>query len=147
MNRLFKRVCALSLAALLLPGAAGATGTVYHNLLSLTVAAVGSEDPNLSPLTCRDRDMHSLMALCYEGLVALDDDGRPVPALAERWDPPTDSNRRWTFHLRTDVVFHNGEPFTSADVVATFNRIFELGQYDDKRVSNLPGRSAACMPT
>jgi len=138
-HRLFKRVIpvllGMLLAVWLMPGAAGGA---YHGLTSLTVAAVAREDAHLSPLTSRDRDMHSLMALCYEGLVALDDDGRPVPALAERWEPPTDNNRRWIFHLRTDITFHNGQPLTSADVVATLNHIFELGQYDEKRVSNLP---------
>ena len=136
-HRLLTWVIGLALLAVwLMPGTAGAAGGAYHGLTSLTVAAVAGEDAHLSPLTSRDRDMHSLMALCYEGLVALDDDGYPVPALAS-WTAPTDG-RRWLFHLRTDVTFHNGKPLTSADVVATLNYIRELGQYDDKGASRLP---------
>jgi len=135
MNRRFiSGICLALLALCLTPGAPGMAGGVHRTLTYLTVAAVGSEDYYLSPLTSRDRDMHSLMALCYEGLMALDDDGRPVLSLAEGVTPPSEEGgRRWLFKLRNDVTFHNGKPLTSADVVATLDRILQLYKEGNER--------------
>ena len=44
------------------------------------------------------------------------------PALAESWEHSADG-LTWTFHLRKDVTWHDGEPFTAQDVDFTFNRI------------------------
>ncbi|MDE2930870.1 MAG: ABC transporter substrate-binding protein [Chloroflexota bacterium] len=44
------------------------------------------------------------------------------PALAESWEHSEDG-LTWTFHLRKDVTWHDGEPFTAHDVEFTFNRI------------------------
>ena len=43
-----------------------------------------------------------------------------VPMLATDWQV---EGTKWTFHLRDDVKFQSGNPFTSADVVHTVNRI------------------------
>lgn len=128
----------LSLLTALPVGGAGASSNAVHNMTSLTVAVVGGEDANLSPLTSRERDLHSLMALSYEGLVSLDDSERPTPCLAEEWTAPGDNSKRWVFRLRSGVTFHNGKPLTSADVIATLDYILALGQYDEKRGSDLP---------
>jgi len=45
-----------------------------------------------------------------------------APDLAERWEVSPDG-KLYTFSLRDGVKFHDGTPFSSADVVATFNRI------------------------
>ena len=51
------------------------------------------------------------------------EDGSTVVAdLAERWEVDADS-RVWTFFLRDDVVWHDGEPFTADDVVFTVETI------------------------
>jgi len=63
--------------------------------------------------------------MIYDGLIMwnlMDGYRTIVPALATSWDVSEDKIT-YTFHLREGVTFHNGEPFTSADVVATFNRI------------------------
>ena len=44
------------------------------------------------------------------------------PALAESWEH-SDDGLEWTFHLRRDVSWHDGEPFTAHDVEFTFNGI------------------------
>ncbi|MBI9106295.1 MAG: hypothetical protein JEZ04_06070 [Spirochaetales bacterium] len=48
--------------------------------------------------------------------------GKIVPALAESWKV-SDDNLSWTFKLRSGVTFHNGDPLTSADVKASFDRL------------------------
>lgn len=44
--------------------------------------------------------------------------------LAERWDVSADG-RRYTFHLRAGVTWHDGAPFTSDDVLFTWQRLFD----------------------
>ena len=57
----------------------------------------------------------------YEPLVRREADGSLAPALALRWENPSPTT--WRFHLRPDVRFHGGEPFTSADVVHALQRV------------------------
>ncbi|GAB5373922.1 MAG: ABC transporter substrate-binding protein [Acuticoccus sp.] len=52
----------------------------------------------------------------YEGLLTYDGPQLdPAPGLATSWEVSDDS-LTYTFHLRDDVTWHDGEPFTSADV-------------------------------
>ncbi|MGP1395575.1 MAG: ABC transporter substrate-binding protein [Inquilinaceae bacterium] len=56
----------------------------------------------------------------FDPLVAQDASQQLVPALAERWEAVDDTT--WLFHLRDGVTFHDGTPFTAADVVFTMGR-------------------------
>lgn len=51
----------------------------------------------------------------YEGLVSYDQNMQPQPSLALSWDIAKDG-LSITFHLRHGVKWHDGQPFTSADV-------------------------------
>ena len=62
--------------------------------------------------------MRQIFILIYDRLVYYHpDDGVYEGALATHWD--TDDFKTWVFHLRDDVTFHNGDKFTSQDVVDT----------------------------
>ncbi|MHB9005152.1 MAG: ABC transporter substrate-binding protein, partial [Coriobacteriia bacterium] len=54
-------------------------------------------------------------------LLAKDMEGNYIPYLAESWDISEDG-LTYTFHLRDDVKFHNGDPLTAHDWVYTFDR-------------------------
>lgn len=54
--------------------------------------------------------------------VAADGSSSIVPSLAESWDISEDG-MEYTFHLRKDVKFHNGNDFTAEDVEYTFHRM------------------------
>jgi peptide/nickel transport system substrate-binding protein len=64
------------------------------------------------------------MPLVYDTLARPDDNWQPIPELATAWEPNEDASI-WTFTLRDDVTFHDGTPFTSADVAYTFAHIME----------------------
>lgn len=59
-----------------------------------------------------------LAAQVVEGLVEYDENFKPVPALAESWEQSPDG-KTITFHLRRGVSWHDGKPFTAADVQYT----------------------------
>lgn len=54
----------------------------------------------------------ALMSNVYEGLVSINAEGEIVPQLASSWDISADGTQ-YTFHLREDVAFSNGEDFTA----------------------------------
>lgn len=68
----------------------------------------------------------------YDTLVEPNTDGTIVPALAESWIVSPDG-LIWTFKLRRNVVFHNGQPFTSKDVRASLERIKDEATASPKR--------------
>lgn len=65
-----------------------------------------------------------LYDLIYNTLVHSDRKGGFTPELATEWKTSEDG-KQWTFKLRDDVKFHNGDKLTSADVKITFDRIIE----------------------
>jgi peptide/nickel transport system substrate-binding protein len=58
----------------------------------------------------------------YEPLIAWDDNLNPVPHLAESMTSNSDATI-WTIKLRRGITFHDGKPFTAADVIYTFQTI------------------------
>ncbi|GAA2725024.1 ABC transporter substrate-binding protein [Cellulomonas aerilata] len=66
----------------------------------------------------------------YEGLVRYEpgnhEEAAIVPSLATEWQANEDSTV-WTFTLRDGVTFHDGTPFTSAAVQASFQRRLDVG--------------------
>jgi peptide/nickel transport system substrate-binding protein len=56
-----------------------------------------------------------------EALVKVDQQGKLVPWLAERWQTAAD-NLTYTFFLKKGVRFHNGRPFTADDVKFVLDR-------------------------
>src|SRR5690606_25865282 len=52
---------------------------------------------------------------CYESLTTYDEQMNVIPALAEQWESAEDG-LTYTFSLRADVKFHNGQTMTGNDV-------------------------------
>jgi peptide/nickel transport system substrate-binding protein len=76
---------------------------------------------SLDPYTLRETTTIAHHGHVYEGLVARDKNLKIVPALAESWETPEPT--RWRFHLRHNVKFHNGDPFTADDVIFSADRV------------------------
>ncbi|WP_274427188.1 peptide ABC transporter substrate-binding protein [Chelativorans sp. YIM 93263] len=58
----------------------------------------------------------------YEGLVIYDPEANVIPGVAESWDV-SDDGRTYTFHLREDASWSNGDPVKAEDFVYSFQRI------------------------
>lgn len=88
------------------------TGGVY------TEALVG-EFMRLNPfLDIYNPPDHSVNRLIFSGLIQFDSRGIPQTDLAESWGVSRDGTV-YNFSLRTDVLWHDGEPFDSQDVLYT----------------------------
>jgi peptide/nickel transport system substrate-binding protein len=74
---------------------------------------------NLIPLLASDSASHDVAGKIYNGLVKYDKNIQVVGDLAESWDISGDG-LVITFHLRKGVRWHDGHPFTAADVLFTY---------------------------
>jgi peptide/nickel transport system substrate-binding protein len=72
----------------------------------------------VSPFSSRSAAERAMVALVFRGLVRLGPDDTIVGDLAARWEVDT-SGSTWTFHLRDGLVWQDGEPLTSDDVLFT----------------------------
>jgi peptide/nickel transport system substrate-binding protein len=80
---------------------------------------------SLDPYTLKETTTIAHHAHIYEGLITRGKDLKIIPALAESWETPEPT--RWRFHLRHNVKFHNGDPFTADDVLFSADRIRAKG--------------------
>ena len=85
-----------------------------------------SDPKTFNPITRRRRSRRNVaIGELFDALVRLNPRTTEMePALAERWEHNADGTV-CTFHLRHDVRWHDGQPFTAADVVFTFDAIFD----------------------
>ena len=81
-------------------------------------ASIG-EPSNLLPVLSSDSASSDINQLVYNGLIRYDKNLQLEGELAESWEISED-NLSFTFHLRKDVTWHDGTPFTSADVLFTY---------------------------
>jgi len=85
--------------------------------------AVALPDPGqLNPGITTSGLTHQVTGQIFNGLVRLDDKLQPQPDLATRWQASAD-NKTYTVQLAPGVRWHDGQPFSSADVKFTFENI------------------------
>jgi peptide/nickel transport system substrate-binding protein len=90
----------------------------------LTVAIPNS--PNtLDPINAVIHDPMVITYMLYENLVDMDVDGNLYPQLAKAMPEISADKLTYTFDLRDDVVFHNGQPMTSEDVKYSFESMLD----------------------
>ena len=82
---------------------------------------MGADPGALNPAVTTSGSTHPITDQIFNGLVGLDEQFQPVPELAERWTVD-DGGRTYRFALRPGVKWHDGTPFTSADVKFTFEQ-------------------------
>ena len=108
-----RRTALASAAALSLP-LVGARAGRWRRVLRI---GVGSSLAKLDPMLTTIGDEYIYDNLVFNGLTRMAEDQTVEPDLAERWKY-SDDLKRWTFHLRQGVKFHDGTEMSSDDVVA-----------------------------
>ena len=79
------------------------------------VMIVQPEPPTLASYLSTSGPIGMIAAKVFDGLLEYDTELQPQPSLAESWEVSPDG-KTVTFKLREGVVFHDGQPLTSADV-------------------------------
>lgn len=119
------RTSVLAAAALL-------AATSHSSGASLRYANQG-DLKSLDPYTLNETTTNAHLGHVYEGLTRRGKDIAIQPALAERWEI-LDEGKRWRFHLRRNVKFHNGNAFTADDVLFSADRVRAQGSNFQTRV-------------
>lgn len=83
----------------------------------------GSEVASLDPQKVDGLPEAMVIRDLLEGLVNQDADGNTIPGVAERWE--TKDNKTFTFYLRKDAKWSNGDPVTAHDFVYSFERLVD----------------------
>lgn len=94
---------------------------------------IESMPPNLDPRIGTDAFSEHIDGLIFSSLLAHDASMNIVPDLAQSWETPDPLT--YVFHLRKGVKFHDGSPFTSADVKFTFDSIMSGAIKTGKRTA------------
>ncbi|MEK7825376.1 MAG: ABC transporter substrate-binding protein, partial [Nitrospirota bacterium] len=89
------------------------------SLLRLTLR---SEPPTLDWSLATDGVSFEVITNIMEGLTEYDENLRPRPAIAERWEVSEDG-KRYTFFLRSDVKWTDGKTVTAGDFVYSWRRL------------------------
>src|SRR5918998_2097477 len=87
-------------------------------------AHLGSEQRILNPALRASTGVYLITSKIVEALVDLDANGNPAPILAIGWEAAPDG-KTVTFRLRQGVTWHDGKPFTAADVQFTAMEMWE----------------------
>ncbi len=132
MSKQFRQRCriglSLVLAALSLAAcSASAKNGLYFGKTTPPAGQVlryvtGSEPESLDPQVSSGQPEARIYMAIFEGLTDYDPKNmQPIPAIAERWDVNNDSSE-FTFHLRRNARWSNGDPITAQDFVYSMRR-------------------------
>ena len=117
------KVSVILLAMLLAGCASGSSGGSTSGKSSSLVVAFGVEPANLDfTSTAGAAIPQALLDNVYEGLVKQDASGAIVPDLATDWSVSPDQ-KTYTFNLRKDVTFSNGDAFNADSVKFSLERV------------------------
>lgn len=86
--------------------------------------ALSAYPPGLDPFRHEGAAANAVKLQIFRGLLGLDAEGKVASELAETWD---ETGTDYTFHIRKNAVFQNGEPVTAADVIWSIEQILKEG--------------------
>lgn len=130
-------ICFALAAVALLSGCNRTDPTALARAENKLLITVGPEPSSLDPHRSTGSPESFIMSALWEPLVEWNEDATGfVPAAAISWDI-SDDGRVYTFHLRPDAKWSNGDPVTARDWVVSFQRWLtpslaaELGNFAD----------------
>jgi peptide/nickel transport system substrate-binding protein len=107
------------------------------------ILRVANQKPSgpIDPVAMDNLGAYTVASIVMEYLCGPGEGAALAPMLATSWKPNANGSV-WTFSLRKGVKWHDGKPFTSADVVATMDRLATAGL----KASLAPGATRAVDP-
>lgn len=105
-------------------GTGGETGKPSEAKEQVFRMNLSTEPPSLDPAQVQDQVSNTVLVALYEGLTRNDGTGKIVPGIAEKWDI-SDDQLTYTFHLRKDAKWSNGDPVTAHDFEFAWKRALD----------------------
>src|ERR1043166_3091670 len=116
---LFRSWVPLLLILLFMPGCTSNTSADP----GVVTVALDQPPANLDPRIGVDASSERLFQIMFSSLVKKDEHSAIQPDVAMSWEIP--DPKKYVFHLRHDVMFHDGRPLTANDVAFTFRSILD----------------------
>jgi len=130
---------------LAVPGCSrGASNVRFGDQAQVLHRGIVPDLTDLDPQLATQTSDYTVLSSLLEGLVSEDPANlHPVPGVAERWEVSPDG-LTYTFHLRADARWSNGDPVTSGDFIASWRRILtpELGATTANQLYLIQGAEA-----
>jgi len=120
-------VLAVAAAALLACGSPSDTGRAHGGrgaVGAVLLRGNGTGPDSLDPQKARANEAHTVLRDLYECLTSLDKSAAPAPGVATSWETSADG-RTYTFHLRPEARWSNGDPVVAADFLAALRRLVD----------------------
>lgn len=122
LKKKFSRLLAIGLSSVLmatvLAGCSGG-GSSSENKIVFNIM---EEEKTIDPGLNESLYAGTLIQNSFEGLVRLDENNKPQPAVAEKWEVSQDG-KEYTFHLRKDAKWTDGKPVTAKDFAFAWTRV------------------------
>ena len=106
------------------PSTSGASGALKPGGVMTLATDQFFPKQNLNTLTNTEDGVDAVEGMLREGLVTYDFSFTAQPRLAQSWETNADLTE-YTFHLRPNVTWHDGTPFTAADAEWSLQRILD----------------------
>ena len=91
----------------------------------------GAEPDSLDPAKIRGQPEGRVAYALFEGLTRYNAEGISEPGVAEKWDITPDG-KRYTFHLRANAKWSNGDPLTAHDFIWSWLRALRMPECEYK---------------
>lgn len=114
MNKSLSRLFVILCLFLLVISGCGFTDSKVNKREKVLNLSLDNDIPDLNQVLTTDGISFSILNNVMEGLFRLDENNEPQPAMAEKVDI-SDDKLTYTFHLRDDIKWSNGEPVTAND--------------------------------
>jgi peptide/nickel transport system substrate-binding protein len=141
-----RRLLGSAAATAVLTGLAGDTGVRTAGARQTPVAPSGilqlggESEPSGSwlPYRATGGAETQVFDLIFSRLIRFDADYNLIPDLAERYEASEDASE-FTFYLRDNITWHDGEPFDADDVIFTYRTALRAGATQSNRLSQIQG--------
>ncbi len=118
-----------ALVLLLAVALCGCAGGKSGNGSTITVGIPQDIEDSLDPHLAEAAGTREVLFNIFEGLVKPNSNGELVPAIASEYSVD-DEGKTYTFTLRKGVKFHDGNPVTADDVIASISRCADTANGD-----------------
>ena len=124
-----KQICAVALAATLGLSVLAGCGAKKEEKAATAnkqelVYNLGSDPKTIDPGLNTAVDGSIVISNLFEGLAKLDENDKAIPGQAEKWDVSEDK-LTYTFHLKKDLKWTNGDPVKASDFVYAWKRVID----------------------